>query len=184
MYRLPILVGLFVFGLMGCSDRKAADSQDTASNTEAPATAASTPPPAPPLTPGCIRAEPEALLAAGSNFVKSSPSEAVESTSGAGKLGFEIRHYGCTANVLELQFTWPQAQLPPLPETLTQAKQGLESLQFKPGFQSKLRDILTAFQPLIAVGEYYSPVDVGETDVLIATTPSPNVLVLRYEGAL
>lgn len=181
MSRLALLVGLFVVGLVGCS-KKAADSSD-ASTAGAAATANNTQPAAAPLTEGCIRPEPEALLTAGAKFVKNSPSEAIESTSGADKLGFEIRHYGCTANVLELQFTWPQEKLPPLPETLAQAKRGLESLPFKASFQPKLQEILTAFQPLTAIGEYYSPVDVGATDTIVATNPAPNVLVLRYEGS-
>jgi hypothetical protein len=182
MHPLPVIFGLGLLGLFGCSEKPAnpPSQQSSVAARQAEITATS---PEPEVAAGgeeCVRGEPEALLAAGSEFTKNGTREALETVQVASGSGLAIRHYGCTAYALEFQFKWSQGQLP-LAESLVQAQRTLEGLQFKDDYQPVIKSIIAALKSLPA---YDEPLSLSETETLLASAPSPNELLLRYDIAL
>ena len=136
-----------------------------------------------PISTGCVRGEPEALLASRSEFKKSSPDEALESVQVESRIKLTIRHFGCTHYALDFEFTWPDARMPEPRVSLNEAADVLDKLPLKETYRPVMKSLSAAVRKM-AQEPYKQPMAMSETETLTATTPALNVLRVRYDVAL
>jgi hypothetical protein len=132
---------------------------------------------------GCVRGEPEALLATGSEFRKSSAGEATETIPTTSPIRLTVRHFGCTHYALDFEFTWPGERMPDPPAALREAAAILSRLPLKATYRPAINGIAEALRKM-ALEPYKQPMTMSETETLTATTPALSTLRIRYDVAI
>jgi hypothetical protein len=177
MPNVAAIVCVLALAVCGCSSRDALEQtrkeQEGAAADAAGKQASS----------DCVRGEPEALLAAGSDFRKSPSHEAIEAVRADAPITLTIRHFGCTHYGLDFDFTWPGPQLPEPRISLNEAAQFLETLAFKEANRPLMKALAAALRKM-SEAPYEQPLRMSETETLTATTPALNTLRVRYDVAL
>jgi hypothetical protein len=129
-----------------------------------------------------VRGEPEALLAARSEFKKTAPGEAIETVRTDVPVQLTVRHFGCAHYALDFEFIWP-ATMPEPKLSIQEAARILESLPARDAFAPVIKNLVAALRKM-ADEPYKQPVKLSETETLTATTPSLTTLRIRYDVAL
>jgi hypothetical protein len=132
---------------------------------------------------GCVRGEPEALLASASGFRKTSAGEATEAIDTRTRVRLTVRHFGCTHYALDFEFTWPGERMPDPPAALGEAAAILNRLPVKPTYRAAINSIAESLRKM-ALEPYKQPMRISESETLTVTTPALSTLRIRYDVAI
>jgi hypothetical protein len=168
-----VLVAVFA----ACANHSASEQK---ASKPAESTAAK-PRPAP--TSDCVRGEPEALMASGSEFTKKSVNEAIETIPVEQAIALTVHHFGCAHYALNFDFKWKDGKLPEPKQSLQTAAQVLDTLKVKDDVKPLAKNLAKTLRKM-SEEPYKQPVTMSETETLTAITPAIDTLRIQYDVAL